>query len=80
MRTVLAVALSLLTFVPLASAQTLSPADRDRARAQNGLGRGHMALKQYVSAISALNRCRDLYVAQVGRTHRRRRGSLAERE
>jgi tetratricopeptide (TPR) repeat protein len=32
-----------------------------------GLGRAHMALKQYVSAISALTRCRDLYVAQVGR-------------
>lgn len=32
-----------------------------------GLGRAHMALKQYVSAISALVRCRDLYRAQVGR-------------
>ena len=32
-----------------------------------GLGRAHMALKQYVSAISALTRCRDLYRAQVGR-------------
>lgn len=32
-----------------------------------GLGRAHMALKQYVSAISALTRCRDLYTAQVGR-------------
>jgi tetratricopeptide (TPR) repeat protein len=32
-----------------------------------GLGRAHMALKQYVSAISALSRCRDLYRAQVGR-------------
>lgn len=32
-----------------------------------GLGRAHLALKQYVSAISALSRCRDLYVAQVGR-------------
>jgi tetratricopeptide (TPR) repeat protein len=32
-----------------------------------GLGRAHLALKQYVSAISALTRCRDLYAAQVGR-------------
>jgi tetratricopeptide (TPR) repeat protein len=32
-----------------------------------GLGRAHLALKQYISAISALARCRDLYVAQVGR-------------
>jgi len=32
-----------------------------------GLGRANMALKQYVSAISALTRCRDLYTAQVGR-------------
>ena len=32
-----------------------------------GLGRAHMALKQYVSAISALTRCRDLYTAQIGR-------------
>jgi len=32
-----------------------------------GLGRAHLALKQYVSAISALSRCRDLYIAQVGR-------------
>jgi Tfp pilus assembly protein PilF len=32
-----------------------------------GLGRAHMALKEYVSAISALTRCRDLYVAQIGR-------------
>ncbi len=32
-----------------------------------GLGRAHLALKQYVSAISALVRCRDLYRAQVGR-------------
>jgi len=32
-----------------------------------GLGRAHLALKQYVSATSALTRCRDLYVAQVGR-------------
>ena len=31
-----------------------------------GLGRAHLALK-HVSAISALSRCRDLYVAQVGR-------------
>jgi tetratricopeptide (TPR) repeat protein len=32
-----------------------------------GLGRAHMALKEYVSAISALSRCRDLYRSQVGR-------------
>lgn len=32
-----------------------------------GLGRAHLALKQFVSAASALTRCRDLYVAQVGR-------------
>jgi len=32
-----------------------------------GLGRAHLALKQFVSAISALSRCRDLYIAQVGR-------------
>jgi len=32
-----------------------------------GLGRAHLALKQYVSAMSALSRCRDLYIAQVGR-------------
>jgi tetratricopeptide (TPR) repeat protein len=32
-----------------------------------GLGRAHLALKQFVSATSALTRCRDLYVAQVGR-------------
>lgn len=32
-----------------------------------GLGRAHLALKQYVSATSALVRCRDLYRAQVGR-------------
>jgi tetratricopeptide (TPR) repeat protein len=32
-----------------------------------GLGRAHLALKQSVSAISALSRCRDLYIAQVGR-------------
>jgi tetratricopeptide (TPR) repeat protein len=32
-----------------------------------GLGRAHLALKQYVSAVSALGRCRDLYVQQVGR-------------
>lgn len=101
MHTLLAVALTLLTFVPVTSAQPLSPADHDRARVQNrlgweqmrserfeqavkhfqaaieinpefempfyGLGRAHMALKQYVSAISALSRCRDLYRAQVGR-------------
>lgn len=32
-----------------------------------GLGRAHLALKQFVSAASALSRCRDLYSAQVGR-------------
>jgi Tfp pilus assembly protein PilF len=32
-----------------------------------GLGRAHLALRQYVSAISALSRCRDIYVQQVGR-------------
>jgi len=32
-----------------------------------GLGRAHMALREYVSAISALSRCRDLYKSQVGR-------------
>lgn len=32
-----------------------------------GLGRAHLALKQYVSATSALVVCRDLYRAQVGR-------------
>lgn len=32
-----------------------------------GLGRGHLALKQFVSATSALSRCRELYVRQVGR-------------
>jgi len=32
-----------------------------------GLGRAHLALKQFVSAASALTRCRDLYLAQVGR-------------
>lgn len=32
-----------------------------------GLGRAHLALKQFVSATSALSRCRDLYIAQVGR-------------
>lgn len=101
MRMLLAVALTMLALVPVTSAQSLSPADHDRARVQNrlgweqmrgekfeqalkhfqaaieinpefempfyGLGRAHMALKQYVSAISALSRCRDLYVAQVGR-------------
>ena len=101
MRTLAAVALTMLALVPVTSAQSLSPADHDRARVQNrlgweqmrgekfeqarkhfqaaieinpefempfyGLGRAHMALKQYVSAISALSRCRDLYVAQVGR-------------
>src|SRR5262245_24881375 len=32
-----------------------------------GLGRAHLALKQFVSATSALNRCKNLYVQQVGR-------------
>ena len=32
-----------------------------------GLGRSHLALKQFVSATSALTRCRDLYLAQAGR-------------
>ncbi len=32
-----------------------------------GLGRANLALKQFVAAISALSRCRDLYVAQIGR-------------
>jgi tetratricopeptide (TPR) repeat protein len=32
-----------------------------------GLGRADMALKQYVAAIAALAKCRDLYQAQVGR-------------
>ena len=32
-----------------------------------GLGRAHLALKQFVSASSALIRCRDLYLQQVGR-------------
>jgi tetratricopeptide (TPR) repeat protein len=32
-----------------------------------GLGRAHLALKQFVSATSALTRCKQLYVAQVGR-------------
>ena len=32
-----------------------------------GLGRAHLALKQFVSASSALERCRALYEAQVGR-------------
>jgi tetratricopeptide (TPR) repeat protein len=101
MRTLLAFALLLSAVVAVPSAQSVSPADRDKARAYNrlgweqmraekfeqaikhfqsaietnpeyempfyGLGRAHMALKQYVSAISALSRCRDLYVAQVGR-------------
>lgn len=101
MRTFFAIAVTILTLVPAASAQSLSPADLDKARVQNrlgweqmrgesferaithfqsaieinpeyempfyGLGRAHMALKQYVSAISALTRCRDLYRAQVGR-------------
>jgi tetratricopeptide (TPR) repeat protein len=32
-----------------------------------GLGRAHLALKQFVSATSALTRCRELYVQQAGR-------------
>ena len=32
-----------------------------------GLGRADLALKQYVAAIAALAKCRDLYQAQVGR-------------
>ena len=32
-----------------------------------GLGRADMALKQYVAAIAALSKCRELYQAQVGR-------------
>jgi len=32
-----------------------------------GLGRAHLAMKQFVAATSALARCRDLYVAQAGR-------------
>ena len=32
-----------------------------------GLGRAHLALKQFVSAVSALNRCKDIYVQQAGR-------------
>lgn len=42
--------------------------DRDFDYAFYGLGRAHMALKQYPSAISALLRCRDLHLAQAGRT------------
>jgi tetratricopeptide (TPR) repeat protein len=92
-------ALLVVTFVPLAGAQ--SPGDRNKARTQNqlgweymrseqfdsavkafqsavetdptfempwyGLGRAHLALKQFVSASSALERCRSLYEQQVGR-------------
>jgi tetratricopeptide (TPR) repeat protein len=32
-----------------------------------GLGRAHLALRQFVAASSALARCRDLYAAQAGR-------------
>jgi tetratricopeptide (TPR) repeat protein len=32
-----------------------------------GLGRAHLALKQFASAASALERCRDLYQQQAGR-------------
>lgn len=32
-----------------------------------GLGRAHLALKQFVSAVSALTRCKDLYVQQAGK-------------
>ncbi|MFA5908342.1 MAG: tetratricopeptide repeat protein [Vicinamibacterales bacterium] len=101
MRSLIALALAFLSLAPTLSAQSVSPGDRERSRAQNrlgweqmrsesfeqavkhfqeavaidpefempfyGLGRAHIALKQYVSAISALSRCRDLYRAQVGR-------------
>lgn len=45
-----------------------------------GLGRAHLALKQYVSAISALSRCRDLYEAQVGRQFTNRQEAQRYRE
>ena len=32
-----------------------------------GLGRAHLSLKQYVAAVSAFSRCRDLYAQQAGR-------------
>src|SRR5262245_22271678 len=31
-----------------------------------GLGRAHLATKQYVYAIAALDKCRNLYLAQAG--------------
>ena len=34
-----------------------------------GLGRAHMALKQYESAISALTRCSEIHVALAGRSY-----------
>lgn len=34
-----------------------------------GLGRAHMALKQYASAVSALTRCRDMHQANAGRLY-----------
>lgn len=34
-----------------------------------GLGRAHMALKQYEPAISALTRCRDLHLSHAGRLY-----------
>jgi tetratricopeptide (TPR) repeat protein len=34
-----------------------------------GLGRAHMALKEYPSAISALKRCKDVHVARAGRSY-----------
>ena len=45
-----------------------------------GLGRAHLALKQFVSAISALSRCRDLYEAQVGRQFTNRQEAQRYRE
>lgn len=41
--------------------------DPDFDYAYYGLGRAHMALKEYPSAISALTRCRDLFVASAGK-------------
>ena len=32
-----------------------------------GLGRAHLALKQFTSAVSALTRCKDLYIQQAGK-------------
>lgn len=45
-----------------------------------GLGRAHLALKQYISATSALSRCRDLYEAQVGRQFTNRQEAQRYRE